>query len=161
MLKETEVVISQRWRKAQSAVEYAILFCVVVSALLLLQAMVRRGFSGNLREAADRMGEQYSPTNTVLKSTRTMLNDQYINEEVNTTKTVEGSNIGIDKFISGFGYTPKYVGDMGIYSYTERLDQKFTSKTEQKTESLNKEKFRKKEFEETTWPDVEDRFPIP
>lgn len=49
-------------RKGQSTLEYALVIGVVVGALLLMQYFVKRGYSGNLKRAADDIGEQYDPT---------------------------------------------------------------------------------------------------
>jgi len=48
-------------RRAQSTVEYAVLAAVVVGALLVMQIYMKRGFSGKLKEATDRVGEQFTP----------------------------------------------------------------------------------------------------
>ncbi len=48
-------------KKAQSTLEYAILIFVVVAALLSMQAYLRRGIKGKMRESSDQIGEQYSP----------------------------------------------------------------------------------------------------
>jgi hypothetical protein len=145
--------------RAQSVIEYAIFLAVVLSALLLLQAIVKRGFSGNLREAADKMGQQYSPTVTTSRTVRRMLNDQYINEEINTSRTNEDEgHIGIDRYIpTDFGYTPNYIAEDGVYSYTERLNQKFSTEYRERTDSATKETFRWDDAPATTWED----FPAP
>ena len=59
-------------RRAQSMIEYAILLAVVISAFLLLQAIVKRGVSGGINDAASRMGDQYSVSNSVIQETRAM-----------------------------------------------------------------------------------------
>jgi len=159
------VFLNRTLREAQSIIEYAVLLAVVLSAILLLQTIVKRGFSGGLREASDRMGEQYSPTNTTMRTRRTMDGDQFINEEVNTRVAADGQP-GMDTFlpmVPAFGYTPKYVGDLGAYNYTERLDQKHTYIQEEKTDSASKELFRWDEIDAAgkTWPDFPDPFTIP
>ena len=51
-------------RRAQSLLEYSILFAVVLSALLIMQFYLKRGYQGRLKKEADTVGEQYSPGHT-------------------------------------------------------------------------------------------------
>jgi cytoskeletal protein RodZ len=51
-------------RKGQSILEYAILICVIIGALLCLQVYIKRGVQGRLKSAADDIGDQYSDGNT-------------------------------------------------------------------------------------------------
>lgn len=51
-------------RKGQSTVEIAVLFAVIVGALVAMQIYLKRGAMGKLRETADQIGEQFSPTQT-------------------------------------------------------------------------------------------------
>ena len=60
-MKMKEGIVMMWERKAQSTVEYAVLAAVVVGALLAMQIYVKRGVSGKLREATDRIGEQFTP----------------------------------------------------------------------------------------------------
>lgn len=151
--------------KAQSTIEVAILIAIVLSALLLLQGVIKRGFSGSLKEAADRMGaEPYSATGTTSKTIRTSNSDQDIYEEVNTSTTKAG-NVGIDQFVpAGFGYTPKYVADIDTedkyVSYTGRFGQDFTTQHEERMDSLNQEVFRWNDAPTKVNPDFTDLFPI-
>lgn len=43
-------------KKAQSHIEYAVLICIVVAALLTMHLYIKRGLQGNLRQ----LGDQYS-----------------------------------------------------------------------------------------------------
>lgn len=143
--------------------EVAVLLSVVLAALLMMQGIVKRGFQGNLREASDKMGGQYSASGTTSRFSREMLNDQDIYEEVNTKRSTEGS-VGIDQFIpAGFGYVPKYVGDQGVYTYTSRFDQRYNTTSEERMDSTALEKYRWQDYQEsaTTYPDFADPFPIP
>ncbi len=56
-----------RNRKAQSTVEYAVLAALVVGALLTMQIYMKRGTMGKLREATDKIGDQFNPTATTTK----------------------------------------------------------------------------------------------
>lgn len=51
--------------KAQGILEYAVFIAVIVAALVGMQIYIKRGMQGRLRQAADEMGQQYSPKNTV------------------------------------------------------------------------------------------------
>ena len=149
--------------KAQSTIEIAVLLAIVLSALLMMQGIMKRGFQGNLKEASDRMGDQYSVSGTTSRVSREMLNDQGIYEEVNTKRTQDGS-VGIDQFIpADFGYAPQYVGDQGIYSYTQRFDQNYNTTQEEKMDSTALEKYRWQDYQDsaTTYPDFADPFVIP
>jgi len=48
-------------KRGQSTLEYAILIAVIVGALLAIQIYVKRGVQGRFKQAADDIGEQYSP----------------------------------------------------------------------------------------------------
>jgi uncharacterized protein (UPF0333 family) len=48
----------------QSLLEYSVLFAVVLSALLIMQFYLKRGYQGRLKKEADTVGEQYSPGHT-------------------------------------------------------------------------------------------------
>ena len=50
--------------KGQSTLEYVILLGFVVAALIAMGIYMRRGTEGQLREATDRVGEQYEARNT-------------------------------------------------------------------------------------------------
>ncbi len=48
-------------RRGQSTLEYAILVVVVIMALVGIQAYLKRGISGRMRDASDQIGDQFSP----------------------------------------------------------------------------------------------------
>ena len=48
----------------QTAAEYALLAAALVVALVGMQIYLKRSLSGQLRQAADSVGEQYDPRNT-------------------------------------------------------------------------------------------------
>ena len=51
-------------RRGQSTLEYGVIIGVVVAALIAVQAYVKRGLQGKMRQATNEIGEQYSPGNT-------------------------------------------------------------------------------------------------
>ncbi len=48
-------------KKGQSMLEYAVLICVVLSALMIMHVYVKRAYQGRLKQEADSLGQQYSP----------------------------------------------------------------------------------------------------
>jgi len=46
-------------KRGQSTLEYAILVVVVILALIGIQAYLKRGISGRMRESTDQIGEQF------------------------------------------------------------------------------------------------------
>ncbi len=128
-----------REKKGQSILEYAILLAVVIAALLIMQAFVKRGVSGGLKESADKMGEQFSAGGTTIHSKRTMATDQTIKEEVATDET-------IGDFLPS-GKTATGTLDKGAHSFSSRTGGQITSLQETKTESAAKEKVRFDEYQ--------------
>lgn len=77
--------MARRIRKSQSILEYALLIGVVVAAILIMQVFVKRGFSGSLKESADRMSnEGFSASGTSTHQNVTMDGVQNITEETGT-----------------------------------------------------------------------------
>ena len=81
-----------RNRKAQSTVEYAVLAALVVGALLTMQIYMKRGTMGKLRESADKIGDQFSPTATTTKYTT--VRDVKREEKTTTAGKVESTILG-------------------------------------------------------------------
>ncbi len=61
-------------RKAQSALEYAMVVICIAGALIAMQKYIKRSMQGKLRDAADQVGEQYSAQTTKSKLTQTITN---------------------------------------------------------------------------------------
>ncbi|MBI3319015.1 MAG: hypothetical protein HYZ89_00280 [Candidatus Omnitrophica bacterium] len=70
--------------KGQNTLEYAVVLAAVSAALLAMKLYVRRGIAGELRRAADSVGEQYDPRNTTGKIT--------LGSHSDTTTTVQSLN---------------------------------------------------------------------
>lgn len=64
--------LNQRREKGQSTLEYAILIIIIIAALLSIQVYIKRGIQGRLHDAADDIGDQYSPGNQNVKLTTTV-----------------------------------------------------------------------------------------
>lgn len=63
----------------QSTLEYAILVVVVIMALIGIQAYLKRGIQGRMRESADQIGDQFSAGLTT--SNITTVSSAIVNEE--------------------------------------------------------------------------------
>jgi len=51
-------------KKGQSILEYAILFAIIIAALVVMQVYVKRAYQGRLKHESDSVGDQYSPGHT-------------------------------------------------------------------------------------------------
>lgn len=69
-------------KRGQSTLEYGVIIAVVVAALLAMQMYMKRGLQGRLGQAADDVGEQFSPLHTTKSSS--------ISTNVQSTETVSG-----------------------------------------------------------------------
>lgn len=130
-----------RRNNGQSIVEYAILLGVIIAALLIMQVFIKRGYQGGLKEAADKMGEQFSAGGTTIHQKRGMEGDQMIKEEVATDAT-------IGKFIEGTGMAaPKGTIEKGAYSYSERGGATQVAEIKINTDSASVEKTRTADYQ--------------
>ncbi len=50
--------------KAQSTLEYSLIFACLVAACIAMKGYVQRSVQGGLRQSSDQIGEQYSPEKT-------------------------------------------------------------------------------------------------
>lgn len=125
--------------KGQSLLEYAILLGVIVAGLLIMQAFIKRGYQGGLKESADKMGEQYSASGTSIIQERRLTEPQVIKEEVTT------NTIMMKKFVPAASNVIGTVAK-GAYSYTDRSSVGQISETKTKTESANLEKSRLSDY---------------
>lgn len=64
--------LNKRRKKGQSTLEYAILIIIIIGALLSIQVYIKRGIQGRLKQAADDIGDQFSPGQTNVTSTMTV-----------------------------------------------------------------------------------------
>ena len=129
-----------RRNTGQSIVEYAILLGVVIAALLIMQMFMKRSISGNLKESADKIGEQFSASGTTIKQKRTMSSDQNIVEGVATDTTINTFKP------STLQENAKDALGSDVYSYSERSGGKSTMTTQSKTDSAAAEKTRADDF---------------
>jgi len=92
--------LNKRMRKGQSTLEYAILIIIILGALLSIQVYIKRGLQGRFKQAADDIGDQYSPGNTNLTKTTTTSSwksETYIvGEQATTLLNDEITNVDSD-----------------------------------------------------------------
>jgi len=129
-----------RRKDGQSIVEYAILLGVVIAALLIMQLFIKRSYQGNLKDSADKMGDQFSASGTTTSQDRDMTTNQTIIEGVATSSTIDT-------------YRPAQLTEKaedvvggGVYSYSKRKGGKSTTTMQSKTDSAGAEKTRASDF---------------
>ena len=75
-------------KRGQSLLEYSILFAVILSAVLIMQFYIKRGYQGRLKAEADSVGQQYAPGYTTSKITT-------INDSITLTTTKDGKRVEV------------------------------------------------------------------
>jgi hypothetical protein len=141
-------------RKGQSILEYSILLAVVIAVLLIMQAFVKRGYQGNLKASADKMGEQFSASSTTIKEKREMTGDQDVITEVGTSSDVMGQFSSVIPT----GVTLKGTLDQStpVYSLNTRTGGVVAATTESKTASAQQEKARLNDYKNESVTDYTD-----
>jgi hypothetical protein len=132
-------------KKGQSILEYSILLAVVIAVLLIMQAYVKRGYSGSLKGAADRMGDGFSASGTTIKEEQSMTGDQNIVTEVGTTAAIMGGFAG--QVPSGVNVTGAL--DSSAYSLNTKKGGVVKSETQTKTDAAAQEKARLADYDTT------------
>jgi len=56
-------------KKGQNILEYIVLLALIVSALLIMNIVIKRAYQGRIKQNADEVGQQYSPGHTTSKIT--------------------------------------------------------------------------------------------
>ena len=71
--------------------EYTVLLCVVLSALLIMQFYVKRAYQGRIKQEADSVGTQYAPghTNATVVTNTTVNTTTYVGGVTETGVTVD------------------------------------------------------------------------
>jgi len=77
----------RRKLKGQSALEYALVIAVAIVALIAVNAYMKRGMQGRLKESTDQIGRQWDPANFT-SSWRTQSGGNSV-----TTESRAGGNI--------------------------------------------------------------------
>ena len=74
----------------QSSLEICVLIVCIVSALIAMQVYIKRAIQGRMRQAADDIGQQYSPGNTYSDMYTYMENSSVSISEIVSPKTEAG-----------------------------------------------------------------------
>ena len=81
-------------RQGQSTLEYAVLVIIIIGALLSIQAYIKRGVQGRMKQATDDVGEQFSVGNqNYLRNvhSKSTTRDTFMNGE--SASTIMGNEI--------------------------------------------------------------------
>lgn len=73
-------------KRGQSTLEYGVVIAIIVAGLIAMQAYIKRGVQGRLKQASDDIGEQFSPG----YSTGTYTTQS----SVNSTENIVPTNVG-------------------------------------------------------------------
>ena len=95
MIIRGEDMINKRAKKAQVALEYAVLIAIAVAAIIAMKIYMTRSVQGRLRESADEIGMQFSPTQASYKRI------------IDTSNSSSTETFGV----VGTGFTSSVVGD--------------------------------------------------
>ena len=68
--------------KAQSTMEFTLIFACLVASCLVMKGYVQRSVQGGLRQASDQIGGQYSADNADISITTTFRSDSNINSKI-------------------------------------------------------------------------------
>lgn len=91
-------------KKAQSTLEYAALFAVVIGAIIAGQVYFKRGVQGKLKSSADQVGEQYSfgATGTITQN-MSSTSDETVGGGTTTTTSNQSQTRETDINVGEFG----------------------------------------------------------
>jgi len=147
----------KRKNKAQSLIEYAVVFSVVVAAILIMQAFIKRGYQGSLKDSADKMGEQFSAGNTTTSQNRTLNGTQTILHEAGTTAKIEAV-LGELGDLPVSNVTTHDLDSQEVYSVDTRTGGTTTAKTSVRTDSAVNEATRWGDYNNTNYDNFNESF---
>ena len=83
-------------KRGQSLLEYSVLLAVILSAILIMQFYIKRGYQGRLKKEADTVGQQYSPghTTSIIKTATNSISTTTVSD--GTQKTVINADSTMD-----------------------------------------------------------------
>ncbi|MBI4707611.1 MAG: hypothetical protein HY761_06770 [Candidatus Omnitrophica bacterium] len=93
----------------QSIVEYTVLFCLILSALMIMQFYVKRCYEGRIKREVDEVGMQYSPGHTASTT-------------ITKTSTYSDSRTGVESDNIPLGMTVTQSQTTNAFSKTEGVD---------------------------------------
>ncbi len=145
-------MFAKKKKSAQSILEYAVLLGVVITAITVMQVVVRRGFQGSLRDSADKMGDAYSVSGTTTMQERRLDQDRRMTHE---SATAAGSPIAGLVGDADF----KFALDSGAYSVSEQTGREISERRE-RTDAVTQETFAWDEYDDTTHADFDVNNPL-
>jgi len=83
-------------KRGQSAVEYALVIIVAIAALLAINAYMKKGMQGRLKESTDQIGRQFDPKGNYEYSWKTQSTGT-----TNTTENRIAGNGSITQIVGG------------------------------------------------------------
>lgn len=106
------IMLFVKQKNAQSVLEFVILICVVLSALLIMSSYVKRAYSGRIKADADSISSrQYAPYHT---------SSQIITTTNTASETCSGTNCqGVDV---PYGVTAEWTESNTTYDQREAVD---------------------------------------
>lgn len=104
--------------KGQNILEYALLICIVISALLIMQVYVKRSYQGRLKQEADSVGEQYAPKHT----TSQVITNTAINTESYTGGTTDASGLAKKEAVVSDGMSVTFSEVSSTVERKEKVD---------------------------------------
>jgi Flp pilus assembly pilin Flp len=112
-------------RRGQSMVEYAVLLCIILAALLIMSVYIKRAYQGRLKQEADKLGPQYSPRHThmLMETTRDLYSVSFTGGQTDDT----GLPVGLQEIVrDGInvpdGMTVTYTDESTDFSRREAVD---------------------------------------
>lgn len=92
-------------RRAQGALEYAVLLAIIVAAIVVMQVYIKRGLMGKFKESSDDIGEQADwghhdyNSNTVSASAvhETVVKDGTTTQDVQNQNTTRNRTLATDQ----------------------------------------------------------------
>ena len=82
-------------KKAQSMLEYGVLFGVICAALVLMSIYLKRGICGRIKQQADTLGTQYDPYTSQLNSTYESVSSVFTNVYTDNITIGENTYFGL------------------------------------------------------------------
>ncbi len=135
-------------RKAQSSLEYITLFSVIVAAIIIGQAFLKRRAQGYIKEQAGNISnESWSFSNSQEHYKENLTDDQVITENVNTDGT-ESNFIAAEE-----GEGIYNLQEVNLYSRVDRTRGETKIQRQTQTDALRQEDYKYEDYDITTYGD--------
>ena len=134
-------------RKAQSSLEYITLFSVIVAAIIIGQAFLKRRAQGYIKEQGESISnEGWSFSNSQEHYKEVLESDQVITENINT----EGN---ADNFITGEGEGVHDLQSANLYSRVDRTGGETKIQRYRQTDALTQEDYEYDDYDTSAFND--------